>query len=479
MVAVWQEMLADTDTPVSLYLKLGRTPFSYLLESIEGGERLGRYSFLGFDPLLIYSCRADKGRLLQGGGEEEVPGTPDFLRRLLDELKVTSVPPGMPRFFGGLVGYFAYDLVHQVEKLPARARDDLRLPDIYLVLNRVLLIYDHVLRTVKIVCLARRDDPEDYRQAQLRLQRVADLVRRKAGGQPGEGGGLEIGAAPGGCRANMTAEEFKDKVRRIKEYIAAGDCIQVVLSRRLEVPFEGDTFAVYRRLRTINPSPYMFYLNFPEVQLVGSSPETLVRVEDGVIENRPIAGTRPRGRTAEEDLQLALDLKNSEKERAEHLMLVDLGRNDVGRVAAPGSVRVPQFMAIENYSHVMHLVSTVTGRLAPGRTALDALLACFPAGTVSGAPKVRAMEIIAELEPHSRGPYAGAVGYLGLNGNMDTCIAIRTIVFTRGRAYVQAGAGIVADSDPEAEYEETSSKARALLQALDSYPLVKEGVPCC
>ncbi|MBE3582340.1 MAG: anthranilate synthase component I family protein, partial [Thermoanaerobacteraceae bacterium] len=265
---------------------------------------------------------------------------------------------------------------------------------------------------------------------------------------------------------NMTAEEYKNKVRRIQEYIAAGDCIQVVLSRRLELPFRGDTFAVYRRLRTINPSPYMFYLNFPEVQLVGSSPEMLVRVEDGIIENRPIAGTRPRGRTAGEDRELAEDLQNSEKERAEHLMLLDLGRNDVGRVAVPGSVQVPQFMALENYSHVMHLVSRVTGRLAPGQNALDALLACFPAGTVSGAPKVRAMEIIAELEPNWRGPYAGAVGYLSLNGNMDTCIAIRTITFTRGMAYVQAGAGIVADSEPEAEYEETMNKARALLKSL-------------
>ncbi|MGI9953513.1 anthranilate synthase component I [Moorellaceae bacterium AZ2] len=466
MIPVWQEVLADTDTPVSLYLKLGRTPYSYLLESIEGGERLGRYSFIGFDPLLVYRCRGNKGTLLREGREEEVSGTLDFLRRLLQELRVSPLPPGVPRFFGGLVGYFAYDVVRQLEKLPAKGRDDLKLPDIYLVLNRTLLIYDHLLRTVKVVCLARSGDPQDYQAAQVRLQKVIGLMRKNAEAQPREGEGPEVSSGPVSYRANMTAEEFKDKVKRIQEYIAAGDCIQVVLSQRLEIPFRGDTFAVYRRLRTINPSPYMFYLNFPEVQLVGSSPEMLVRVENGVIENRPIAGTRPRGRTAEEDLELAQELQNNEKERAEHLMLLDLGRNDVGRIAIPGSVQVPQFMAIENYSHVMHLVSSVTGRLAPDKNALDALLACFPAGTVSGAPKVRAMEIIAELEPNSRGPYAGAVGYLSLNGNMDTCIAIRTIVFTRGMAYVQAGAGIVADSEPEAEYEETLNKARALLKAL-------------
>lgn len=467
MIPVWQEVLADTDTPVSLYLKLGRTPYSYLLESIEGGEKLGRYSFIGFDPLLVYRCRDNKGTLFWEGREEEISGTLDFLRRLLQELRVSPLLPGVPRFFGGLVGYFAYDVVHQLEKLPAKGRDDLQLPDIYLVLNRNLLIYDHLLRTVKVVCLARSGDPQDYRAAQARLQKVIELMRQNAEPQPREGEGPEVSPRPAGYRANMTAEEFKNKVKRIQEYIAAGDCIQVVLSQRWEIPFQGDTFAVYRRLRAINPSPYMFYLNFPEVQLVGSSPEMLVRVEDGVIENRPIAGTRPRGRTAEEDRKLAQELQNNEKERAEHLMLLDLGRNDVGRIAIPGSVQVPQFMALENYSHVMHLVSSVTGRLAPGKNALDALLACFPAGTVSGAPKVRAMEIIAELEPNSRGPYAGAVGYLSLNGNMDTCIAIRTIVFTRGRAYVQAGAGIVADSDPEAEYEETWNKARALLKALE------------
>ncbi|WP_173298460.1 anthranilate synthase component I [Thermanaeromonas sp. C210] len=466
MIPVWQEVLADTDTPVSLYLKFGRTPYSYLLESIEGGERLGRYSFIGFDPLLVYRCRGDESALLREGREEKVSGTLDFLRRLLQELRVSPLPPGAPRFFGGLVGYFAYDVVRRLEKLPTNGKDDLQLPDIYLVLSRTLLIYDHLLRTVKVVCLARRGDRQDYEAAQARLQKVIGLMRENSPEHPPRSQDPDLISGPVTYRANMTAEEYKNKVRRIQEYIAAGDCIQVVLSRRLELPFRGDTFAVYRRLRTINPSPYMFYLNFPEVQLVGSSPEMLVRVEDGIIENRPIAGTRPRGRTAGEDRELAEDLQNSEKERAEHLMLLDLGRNDVGRVAVPGSVQVPQFMALENYSHVMHLVSRVTGRLAPGQNALDALLACFPAGTVSGAPKVRAMEIIAELEPNWRGPYAGAVGYLSLNGNMDTCIAIRTIAFTRGMAYVQAGAGIVADSEPEAEYEETMNKARGLLKSL-------------
>jgi len=466
LIPIMEEVLADTETPVSLYLKLANTPYSYLLESVEVGERLGRYSFVGLDPLLIFRCQGLSCTVSTGSQSFSLPDPLQTLKSLFQNLKVSQPPYDLTRFFGGLVGYFSYDFVRYLEKIPATGTDDLQLPEAYLVLNRVLLIYDHVQRTVKVVCLARRDDPQDRRKAEKRLDEVLHLLK-----VPSFFPATEEVERPGSgenkLASNMTPQAFMAKVRKIKEYIAAGDCIQVVLSQRLEVPFQGDTFKVYRRLRSINPSPYMFYLHFPEVKLVGSSPEMLVRVEDGVVETRPIAGTRRRGSTPLEDQELAEELKGNEKERAEHLMLLDLGRNDIGRVAIPGSVRVPQFMTVEYYSHVMHLVSSVTGRLAPGKTALDAFLACFPAGTVSGAPKVRAMEIIAELEPTLRGPYAGAVGYLGLNGNLDTCIAIRTIVFTRGKAFVQAGAGIVADSEPEAEYQETLNKARALLKALE------------
>lgn len=466
LLPLWEEVLADTETPVSLYLKLGSTPYSYLLESVEGGEKLGRYSFIGLDPLLIFRCHGSSCIVSQEGKEEIFSDPLATLKGLFQELEIPHSLSGLPRFFGGLVGYFSYDFVRYLERIPASGKDDLQLPEAYLVLNRVLLIYDHVQRTVKVVCLARSDDPQDCRKAEKRLDEILDLLKGSTQLPSQE----EVDYSRIGenkLTSNMTPQAFMTKVKKIREYIAAGDCIQVVLSQRLEIPFRGDTFKVYRRLRSINPSPYMFYLHFPEVKLAGSSPEMLVRVEGGVVETRPIAGTRRRGSNPLEDQELAKELKGSEKERAEHLMLLDLGRNDIGRIAIPGSVQVPQFMTIEYYSHVMHLVSSVTGRLAPGKTALDAFLACFPAGTVVGAPKVRAMEIIAELEPTLRGPYAGAVGYLGLNGNLDTCIAIRTIVFTRGKAFIQAGAGIVADSEPEAEYQETLNKARALLKALD------------
>ncbi|MDN5348469.1 MAG: anthranilate synthase component [Clostridia bacterium] len=485
LAPVWEETLADTETPISLYLRFAYgSPGSFLLESVEGGERLGRYSIIGFDPILSFTSRGGITVIRGASGHEEFQfkGNPfDFLRQYLNRLTLAS-QEGLPRFSGGLVGYLGYDLVRFLERLPEKARDDLGLPDAYLFLNRFYLIYDHLRRTVKVLCLVHTTGGEEaYRAAALRVKAIC---REIAGGKtkPGlaQAGAMAHQAEAGidpqflmphqeerGCCFNMTREEFIAKVRRIKEYIAAGDVLQVVLSQRMSVSFRGDTFKVYRNLRSLNPSPYMFYLNFPGVQLAGSSPEMLVRVENGEIENRPIAGTRPRGRNAEEDQALARELAANEKERAEHLMLVDLGRNDVGRVAQAGTVMVPQFMQIENYSHVMHLVSSVTGKLAPGKEALDALMACFPAGTVSGAPKVRAMEIIEELEPTRRGPYAGAVGYLGLNGNLDTCIAIRTLVFSGGQAYVQAGAGIVADSDPEAEYQETLHKAAALLQVME------------
>ncbi|MDN5344023.1 MAG: anthranilate synthase component [Clostridia bacterium] len=464
-VPVWTETLADTWTPVSLFQHLAAKTGSFLLESVEGGERLGRYSFLGFDPLLTFSIRAGKAYLTTGAQTRPLPGKPLVaLRQLLEQL---SLPPaGGPRFGGGLVGYLGYDVVRELESLPAHANNDLQLPDASLALHRVILIYDHARQTLRATCLGRGGEEATggYAEAVATLRRLLATL-----GRPGEAiqGAASLNPSyVGSWQANITRRSFIDGVKKAREYIAAGDIFQVVLSQRLSLPFAGDTLAVYRRLRALNPSPYMFYLALPEVTLVGASPEMLVRVEEGKIDYSPIAGTRPRGRTREEDRELAAELLASTKERAEHLMLLDLGRNDVGRVAAPGSLRVHRQMEVEYYSHVMHLVSGITARLTPGRDALDALLACFPAGTVTGAPKVRAMEILAELEPTVRGPYAGAVGYLGLHGNLDTCIAIRTIAFTRGQAYVQAGAGIVADSDPEAEYEETLNKARALLQVL-------------
>ncbi|WP_258359044.1 anthranilate synthase component I [Moorella sulfitireducens (nom. illeg.)] len=465
-IPVWAEVLADTETPISLYLRLANKTPSFLLESVEGGERLGRYSIMGFDPLLAFMIRSGKAYLTARGETYVLPEKPlAALRRLLARL---TLPFGTgPRFMGGLVGFLGYDLVREIENLPGHAVDDLQLPCTYLTLHRVFLIYDHVLRTVRVACLGRggKDAATAYEEAVAVVKSLVGELQRPAGTGRQDGNRVN---ANGSWQANITRQDFIRKVEKAKEYIAAGDIFQVVLSQRLSLPFAGDTLAVYRRLRTLNPSPYMFYLNLPEVKLVGASPEMLVRVEGGKIDYSPIAGTRPRGRTPREDQELTRELLASEKERAEHLMLLDLGRNDIGRVAAPGSLQIPRQMVVEYYSHVMHLVSSITARLAPGKDALDALLACFPAGTVTGAPKVRAMEIIAELEPTARGPYAGAVGYLGLHGNLDTCIAIRTITFTRGQAFVQAGAGIVADSDPAGEYEETLNKARALLQVLNT-----------
>ena len=473
-VPVWTEILADTETPISLYLRFSGSRDSFLLESVEGGENLGRYSFIGFDPLLTFTARNGRAYLTSAGATRLLEEQPlAALQSLLGRLALP--PDDGPRFQGGLVGYLGYDLVRELEALPRGPVNDLQLPDTHLTLHRCYLVYDHVLRTVRITCLGRggEDAGNGYEEAVAGVRHILAELERPLlerpltgchDGYPPAGKSLASEGVP--WQASVTREDFVRMVTRAKEYIAAGDIFQVVLSQRLSLPFGGDPLTVYRRLRALNPSPYMFYLNFPEVQLVGASPEMLVRVEKGVIDYRPIAGTRPRGRTAAADRVLAAELLASEKERAEHLMLLDLGRNDVGRVAAPGSLQVPRQMVVEYYSHVMHLVSHITARLNAGRGALDALRACFPAGTVTGAPKVRAMAIIAELEPTARGPYAGAVGYLGLHGNLDTCIAIRTIAFTQGRAFIQAGAGIVADSDPGAEYEETLNKASALLQVL-------------
>ena len=463
VVPVYREVVADLETPIAVFKKIGGVP-AYLLESVSGGEFLGRYSFIGFDPFLIFRAKGDTVAVVADGKEECFTGSPlKVLEEFLAGLRGPCIE-GLPRFYGGGVGYFGYDLVRHLERLPLKTIDDTGVDDCYLIFTRVVLIFDHIRRRLTVVVNTRpQDNPEAaYNEAEERIASVLASLRRPVVLN------WEISPPPvlAPPVANMRKEEFLDAVREAKEYIRAGDILQVVLSQRFAQPFTGDPFEVYRRLRVINPSPYLFYLNFGDPVVVGSSPEMLIRVEDGVIRTRPIAGTRPRGRDTAEDEALAQELLSDPKERAEHIMLVDLGRNDLGRVCTPGTVRVPEFMTIEKYSHVIHIVSEVQGKLAPEYTALDALAASFPAGTVSGAPKVRAMEIIEGMEPTRRGIYAGAVGYFSFTGNLDTCITIRTIVVRNGYAYVQAGAGIVADSDPEREYLETLNKAQALLTTL-------------
>jgi len=464
LVPVSCDLPADLETPISAFLKLRNGSEAFLLESVEGGEKVGRYSFLGVGPFL--SLRAYDGRVeLRGKEISEVRrGDPLAITRdLLRRYRPTGMN-GLPRFYGGAVGYFAYDLVRHFERLPNRPPDDLGLPTCYLVFADAVVVFDHVKHTIKIVAnaLVDGDGGAAYRQA---VERVESLYARLRAPLllPELAGRVDYLQ-----QTEMPVGDFVAAVERAKEYVRAGDIFQVVLSRRFSLEVPGvDGLDVYRALRTVNPSPYMFFLDFDGVQIAGSSPELLVRLEGDLVETRPLAGTRPRGRDEAEDRRLEADLLADEKERAEHIMLVDLGRNDLGRVCRYGTVEVSELMATERFSHVMHIVSDVRGRLQPGRDAIDVLRACFPAGTVAGAPKVRAMEIIDELEPVARGPYAGAVGYVGFSGNMDTCITIRTIVMAGGRAYLQAGAGIVADSVPEREYVETVNKAKALVRALE------------
>jgi anthranilate synthase component 1 len=488
-VPVWREVIADSETPVSAYAALRRRAgrgASFLLESVVGGETWAAYSFvgLGVRARFVASGGAERGRViverhdLERGGtvarEERVVDGADptgALAALVEEHRTARVP-GLPRFHGGAVGYFAYDVVRAFERLPSRTPDELELPDASFVIPDALVIFDNLRQTVKVVVAARGGDGVDLDASYARAQaRIDEVLAALDGDAPAR---LRRLPAPGAERAaialtHRTAKaEFLSAVARAKEYILAGDVFQVVLSQRFSAPRGGtDPFDVYRALRALNPSPYMFHLDFPEAEISGASPEVLVRVEDGRVMVRPIAGTRPRGATPEEDARLEAELRADPKEIAEHVMLIDLGRNDVGRVAELGSVRVDERMVVERYSHVMHLVSNVTGRLQAGRGPLDVLRACFPAGTLSGAPKIRAMEIIEELEPVRRGLYGGAVGYVSSTGNMDFAIAIRSLLARGDRVFVQAGAGIVADSDPEAEYAETIAKARAVVRALE------------
>ncbi len=475
LVPVWREILFDTDTAVTAYAKLARPPFGFLLESVVGGEKWARYTFLGTSPRAAWRLQA--GRLTSSwtpaAGWSEARRVEDPLGELDDLLRAHTIAdvPGLPRFIGGAVGYLGYDVVRTLERLPDAPPDPLELPEALLLFTDTVLAIDNVFGkalAVATVDTLGADAGELRRRYDAAAQRLETLVRTLRDAPPPPALQPSAGAEPS-FHSSYTRERYQADVERIREYILAGDAFQVVLSQRLELPLDAAPFDVYRALRSLNPSPYLYFLELDGVSLVGSSPEVLVRVEDGRATVRPIAGTRPRGATEAEDLALTRELLADEKERAEHLMLVDLGRNDVGRIARFGSVRVSEFMAVERYSHVLHIVSQVEGELRPGLSAMDVFRACFPAGTVSGAPKIRAMEIVDELEPVRRGPYAGAVGYFSYGGaSMDTAIAIRTLVAAGGRAFVQAGAGIVADSIPEREYEETLAKARALLRVLGS-----------
>jgi len=455
IIPIYREIIADLETPVSAFLKVNRGGYSFLLESVEGGQRLARYSFIGTEPYRVLITR-----------EEDKADPLDLMAEELNKYKVVPIS-GLPRFCGGAVGYLAYEVVNLFEELPSPEGDPLGLPESLFMFVDTMLVFDHVTHKIKVLSHVHLngDIEKAYQQAGDRIDNLVDRLSQplqpsqhtKAAHPPVSNHQLS---------SNFSKDEFEARVRKVKQYITAGEAIQVVLSQRLAQPTDVAPFEIYRALRTINPSPYMFFLDFADFHIIGASPEILVRVEDGMVTTRPLAGTRPRGKSPEEDIILEQELRSDEKECAEHIMLVDLGRNDIGRVSEPGTVKVSELMEVERYSHVMHLVTQVQGKLRRNMSSLDALRACFPAGTVSGAPKVRAMEIITELETEKRGPYAGAVGYFSFSGNMDMAIAIRTMVMTGGVAYTQAGCGVVYDSVPECEYEETMNKARALLKAV-------------
>ncbi len=466
LIPVGRDILGDLETPVSAFLKIHRGPYGFLLESVLGGERWGRFSFLGTEPARVFRVRGDEVEIETPGGPTERRRSADplgELARVLGEYRPVALP-GLPRFVGGAVGHIGYEMVRTFERLPERATDDLALPDTCMMLAESLLVFDGMAQKIKVIANAHLRDGESPDAAYDRaLARVDELVARLAAPSVEAPTGR---STSGEVQSNFTPEEYQAAVCRAKEYIRAGDVIQVVLAQRFEMPLGAAPLNVYRCLRTVNPSPYMFYLSLGTHDLAGASPEVMARVEDGELTVRPIAGTRPRGTAERDDAALATELQADPKEIAEHVMLLDLGRNDVGRVSETGSVEVTERFVIERYSHVMHLVSNVRGRLAAGYDSFDAFRATFPAGTLTGAPKIRAMEIIEELEPVRRLTYGGAVGYFGFSGSMDTCIAIRCVLMRGERAFVQAGAGIVADSDPESEHRECVNKARAVVQAV-------------
>jgi anthranilate synthase component I len=475
-VPVYRQLTADTLTPVSAFCKLQEGDWAFLFESVVGGERVGRYSFLGAGPFRTFEASGTRTRTTCARGRAVEAESADPLRDLEQMIAAYRAPhlPGLPRFCGGAVGYAGYDTVRYVERLPNAPPDDRGIPDLSFAFYDRMVVFDHVAKTVQAVAHWTRDGeltPEalqkGYADACARVDALVGQLQTGTADLPL----TDIDPRAGGRRpapvSNFTRAGFEAAVEKARAYINAGDAFQIVLSQRFRTETTARPFDIYRALRVVNPSPFMFYVKAGAVTLVGASPEIMCRAENGVITNRPLAGTRRRGATPEEDAALAAELVADPKERAEHIMLVDLARNDVGRVAELGSVKIGDLLAVERYSHVMHLSSTVTGRLRPDLTAFDALRAALPAGTLSGAPKVRAMEIIDELEPHRRGPYGGAVGYVDFGGNMDTCIALRTMVLLGQTADVQAGAGIVADSVPAAEYEETVNKAMSLLRAIE------------
>jgi anthranilate synthase component 1 len=467
LIPVYVEILADLETPVSAFLKLDESSgYSFLLESVEGGEKWGRYSFLGISPVVIFRSKGNRVEIIRNGAVQEEIVKKDPLETL-KKLISTYTPvesKELPRFYGGAVGYLSYDIVRFFEKLPDDTTDDLNLYDSFFMITDTIVVFDNIAQKMKIVSNAFLENGkprEVYEQAKEKIKDILERLHQPL--QEKEQKTLKNTT----YSSSFSKEDFKKAVRKTKEYIKAGDIIQAVLAQRLCTEIECDPFDIYRALRTINPSPYLYYLKFGNLKIVGSSPEVMVRYEDGKVELRPIAGTRPRGKTEEEDQKLMKELLSDPKERAEHVMLVDLGRNDLGRVSRMGTVEVNEFMVIEKYSHVMHIVSNVRGNLNKNKDSFDVIRACFPAGTVSGAPKIRAMEIIEEMEPTKRGPYAGAIGYFGFSGNMETCITIRTAVISGKTLYLGVGAGIVADSKPEKEYQETMNKAKAILTAVE------------
>ncbi|MCK9431520.1 MAG: anthranilate synthase component I [Candidatus Omnitrophica bacterium] len=473
LIPVYKQIDADLDTPVSAFLKMEKGDYSFLLESVEGQEKIARYSFLGTNPSMIFKSRGKEVEITYpflGKKEKFITSTSplDEIKKIMRDMRSVQLP-GLPRFYGGLVGYLGYDTVRFIENIPDKNPDSLKIPDILLMMTDSLLIFDRLNHTIKILNnvivpkgagLSKKKAL--YKKAVGRIEKIhagfnRSVLRRESLRKSGK---LRI-------ESNLKKHEFLAMVRKCKEYIKKGDIIQVVPSQRFKVKTQKDDFSVYRSLRILNPSPYMYYFNLKDFSIVGSSPEILVRCEDGLVQTRPIAGTRRRGKDAEEDAVLEKELLNDEKERAEHLMLVDLGRNDLGRISKIGQVKVDAFMRVEKYSHVMHLVSEVSGILDKKRFDIyDVLKAAFPAGTVSGSPKIRAMQIIDELENLRRSLYAGAIGYFSFSHNLDTCIAIRTIIFKDGFAYVQSGGGIVADSVPEKEYQESVNKAKAMMEAI-------------
>lgn len=461
LIPIYRSINADLETPVSAYLKVAKPPYSFLLESVTGGENIGRYSFIGTEPYRV---------LKTGPGEENGEVDPlTLVQEEMDRHKLIPVP-GLPRFHGGGVGYLAYDTIHYFEpRVPIMPDDPQGLPESVFMFSDTLLIFDHVRHDIKIVSHVRinEDLEREYNNAVSKIDELAERLSRPLvlpdeliTPRAQETKSSEV-------ESNFTRERYHEAVEKCVEYIYAGDVIQVVNSQRYSRKTTVHPFQIYRSLRSVNPSPYMYYLNLDNFQIVGAAIETVAQVQDGIVATHPIAGTRPRGQTPEEEVALADELRNSEKQQAEHIMLVDLGRNDIGKVSVPGTVKVTQLMEIERFSHVMHLVSHVEGKLKPDLTVYDALRSCFPAGTVSGAPKIRAMEIIAEVEAEKRGPYGGAVGYFSFSGNMDTALVLRTGIYKDGVMYIQAGGGVVADSIAEDEYMETRHKSGALLRAID------------